>query len=461
MGRINAVMKTISLDYFRERIRNSHPRTRKALLNTVLGLFIKGGGMLISLLLVPLTIDYLSKDVYGTWLTVSSIVTMLTFFDIGIGNGLRNKLSQALSQNDITLARSYISTTYFVFGAIQMVFIIIFLLIFQFIPWQQILNTSVDNSQLQFVILLTAVAMAIKLVLDILVYVLLALQESGLAGGLALLANLLMLIGTYLLSHFAQSNLTLLAALTALSPIAITLISSILLYNTRLSIYQPTFRLANFRHAKGLLSLGYKFFIIQVSGIILFYTDNIIITQLFGPSEVTTYNVAFRYFNSINMVFAIAITPYWSAFTEAFVKNDVVWMKRTYTHLQKFWLALVPVVLLMVLVADPFYFMWVGNRVVVPHSLNVCMSFFVIVCCWNSTTTAVVNGLGKIRLQLFYALIAAMVNIPLAILFGRVLHMGSAGVVLATSISLLIGSVFGALQARKLISGNAKGIWNQ
>ncbi|MFD2571257.1 oligosaccharide flippase family protein [Spirosoma soli] len=454
-------MMSSSINYFRERIRNAHPRTRKAQLNTVLGLLIKGGGMAISLLLVPLTIDYLSTERYGTWLTISSIVTMLTFFDIGIGNGLRNKLSEAISKQDINLARSYVSTAYLIFGILQLFFIVVFLLIFRFVPWQQILNTTIDNGQLQFVVLLTAIGIAVKLVMDIVSYVLFALQESSQASFIALLSNVVILLGTYLLTHYLHGNLKYLAVVTAVSPILVIGISSVVLYKSRLSLYKPTLRMVDFKYAKSLLSLGYKFFVIQLAVIILFYTDNLIITQLFGSSEVTVYNVAFRYFNAANTLFMIAITPYWSAFTEAYAKNDTIWMKKTYYYLQKLWVGLVVGIIIMVLLSNTIYSLWVGSRVVVPIQLSICMGIFVIISCWNSVVVAVANGVGKIQFQLYYSVFSAIVNVPLAVLFGKMLGMGSAGVILASGVSLLFGSVFGGIQAYKILSGTAKGIWNK
>ena len=454
-------MKTISLDYWRERIRNTHPRTRKAQLNTLFGLIVKGGGMVISLLLVPLTIDYLSKDTYGTWLTISSIITMLTFLDIGIGNGLRNKFSEAVSNQDTALARAYVSTAYLIFGAIQLAIVLVFLIVLRYIPWQQIFNTTIGIEQLQIVVALTVVAMAFKLVLDILSYVLFALQEPSQVSLLTFLSNVLILIGTYALSHFTSGNLIYLAVVTALSPIVVLLIGGFVLYRNRLRMYRPAFHLANLKHAKGLLSLGYKFFFIQMAVIVLFYTDNLIITQLFGPAAVTTYNVAFRYFNAANTLFMIAVTPYWSAFTEASVKGDTIWMKQTYYYLQKLWVGLVAAVILMVLVSDLAYSAWVGNRVAIPMQLSICMGLFIMVTCWNNIMAAVVNGLGKVKLQLYFSAFAAIINVPLAILLGQTLGMGSAGVILATSLSLSICSVLCGLQARKLISGTARGIWNQ
>lgn len=454
-------MRTVSTDYLRERIRNAHPRTRKAQLNTLLGLIIKGAGMFISLLLVPMTIDYLSSDTYGTWLTISSVVTMLTFLDIGIGNGLRNKFSEAVSNQDTTLARIYVSTAYSVFAAIQIGIISLILFIVRYVPWQRVFNTSIDLKQLQLVILLTVVAMTVKLVLDILSYVLFALQESGRVGFITFLSNLLTLIGTYLLTKFTTGNLVYLAVVSAISPIIILLVSSLYLYRNSLYPYRPSFRLASRKYTTSLLVLGYKFFVIQLAVVVIFYTDNLIITQLFGPAEVTTYNVAFRYFNAISMIFMIAITPYWSAFTEAFFTNDTSWIARTYLYLQKLWLGLTVVIIIMIFAADTVYAAWLGNRVTVPHLLNACMGLFVAISCWNNITVAVVNGVGKIKLQLYYSLISAVVNIPLAIFFGYRLNMGSAGVILATVVSISIGSILSAMQARKLISGTANGIWNQ
>lgn len=452
-------MTASSISQFRERIRKTHPRTRKAHLNTLLGVLVKGGGVLISLLLVPLTIDYLSKDTYGTWLTISSVVTMITLFDIGIGNGLRNKLAEAVSRQDQALARAYVSTAYLIFGALQVTLIGFFGLIFRYVPWQRILNSPIDNGELQRVVLITAVAIAIKLVLDILSYVLLALQESGRVGLLNLVANVLILTGTYALTRFTTGNLVYLSALTALSPILVLLISSVVLYQSRLRTYRPALRVADFRYAKSLLSLGYKFFVIQIAVVVLFYTDNLIISQLFGPADVTVYNVAFRYFNAVTTLFTIVITPYWSAFTEASVNGDTAWMKRTYRYLQRVWLLFFVGVTAMVMVAEPVYTVWVGNRVTVPFSVSFVLGLSVVIICWNNTTVAVINGLGKVKIQLLCSLVAAFVNIPLAIYLGRELDLGSAGVMLATCLSLLPAMVTGTIQAKKLINGTARGIW--
>lgn len=388
-------MKAITFAYLHDKFRSIHPRTKKVQLNTVAGLLIKGGGMLISLLLVPLTIDYLSKETYGTWLTISSVVTMMSFLDIGIGNGLRNKFSEAVANKDTILARAYVSTSYSIFSAIQLLLITVFLCVCSFVPWSKVFNTKIDIHSLQLVIVLTVIALSIKLVLDIVSYILFALQETAKAGFITLLSNIIILLGTYILKYFTNGELTYLAAISAFTPVIVLMLSSIVLFRGELKKYRPSWQLVDLKHASSLLSIGYKFFVIQIAVIVIFYTDNLIITQLFGPAEVTVYNVAFRYFNSINTIFAIAIAPYWSAFTEAYVKGDMAWMKKTYNYLQKIWMGLFLAVVMMIIASNYIYYIWVGDRVTIPTQLNICIGLFVVISCWNNVTVAVINGLGK------------------------------------------------------------------
>ena len=47
-----------------------------------------------------MTMDYLSPEIYGIWLTVSSVIVWLNFFDVGFTLGLKNKLAEALADGD-------------------------------------------------------------------------------------------------------------------------------------------------------------------------------------------------------------------------------------------------------------------------------------------------------------------------------------------------------------------------
>ena len=86
--------------------RNSNLRN-----NILLSGAMKATGMLTSFLIVPVTLHYLDNEIYGIWMTITSILMWFSFFDVGLGNGMRNYMTQAISANDYKTARAYLSTT--------------------------------------------------------------------------------------------------------------------------------------------------------------------------------------------------------------------------------------------------------------------------------------------------------------------------------------------------------------
>ncbi len=109
-----------------------HERTVRINKHVIATFMLKGVSIIVSLLLVPLTIHYINPTQYGIWVTLSSVISWIAFFDVGLGNGLRNKLAEALAVGDEQLARKYISTTYAVLAMIMSGIYLLFLLS---IPW--------------------------------------------------------------------------------------------------------------------------------------------------------------------------------------------------------------------------------------------------------------------------------------------------------------------------------------
>lgn len=146
---------------------NYSKRTNKALFNIASSFVIKGASILLSLLLVPITLDYLNPYEYGIWLTLSSVLMWINYFDIGLGNGLRNKLSEALAVGDDNLARIYVSTSFFILFLIALSIFFIFLLSKDWIDWGAFLNIphklgEVVSHMMTFVVLCVTIAFSLK-----------------------------------------------------------------------------------------------------------------------------------------------------------------------------------------------------------------------------------------------------------------------------------------------------------
>ena len=435
-------------------------RTVNAKKNIIFLFIFNGFNFLFNLLIVRLTLDYLGKTEYGIWLTLSSILTWFNYLDFGLGNGLRNKLAEALAHDDLRSAKIYVSTTYAVFSSIILSIIIVFIIIYRFIDWLEIFKAPayLENS-LKTLVLLSVIFFLIQFVLRLLTVVINADQKTALNGFFSFSINLLTVILIYVLLKITSPSILLLGAGSTFIPVLVFVFASYIFFKKKYKAISPSIKSVKFSNLKDLLGLGLQFFIIQVAGLILFATDNMIITQLFGPSDVTVYNIAYKYFNYIPIVFYVILTPMWSAYTEAYVKDDIEWIRNTINKILKFWIFLCIVVIIMIFGANWVYNLWLDSKIKVPLLLTILMGFFAIVSNWNNIFAYFINGVGKIRLQFYYSIFVAVINIPLSIYFAKNLNMGISGVIAATCLCLSIGAIWVPIQYFKIINKKATGIW--
>ncbi|MCJ7552619.1 MAG: MATE family efflux transporter [Ignavibacteriaceae bacterium] len=437
-------------------------RSEKAKKNIILLFILNFFNFIAIMALVPVSIGYLGEVEYGIWLTLHSILMWLVNLDFGLGNGLRNKLAEAFAHKDIKLARSYVSTAYAIFSTGLLFVIIIYLIIHPFINWTVLLNAPQEYFySLNKLVLFVFVLFCIHFLLRLLSSIINADQKPAINGVISLSINGLTLLAVIGLSHFYDKSLLSYGVLAGFIPVLVFLTGSVIMFLKMYKSIAPGFKFVNLKYSSALIKLGMQFFIIQIAGLIIFTTGNIIITQLFGPASVTVYNVAYKYFYLAPMVFNVIIAPFWSAFTEAYVKQEYDWIKSMMRKLVLIWAGLSSVVVLMIIFSDLAYALWVGKEIEVPFLLSVLTGLFVIIANWNNIFVYFINGVGKVRLQFYYSIITAIVNIPLSIFLAKNLNMGISGVMLSTIICLTSGSIWAPIQYLKIINNKATGIWNK
>ncbi|WP_100208506.1 lipopolysaccharide biosynthesis protein [Flavobacterium frigoris] len=436
-------------------------RSVQAKKNILASVFIRGANIVIGLLMVSLTINYLDTVKYGIWVTLSSLIAWFSFFDIGFGNGLRNKFAEALAQNNVALARKFVSTTYFILSIIIIVLIGIFIPLSNYIDWNLILNVSqtiVSSYELKLLAIIIFSFFGLNFVFKLITTILIADQRPALAAFLTLLGNILSLAFVFFLLKSTVSSLLYLGFVISIAPVIILIISTFIFFSGTYKEYRPSYKSIDLKVIPSLFGLGIKFFIIQIAAILLYQTNNIIISQLYGPKEVTSFNIAFKYFSVLMMLFSIVISPFWSAFTEASVNNDNRWIRNIMKKLFKFWGVLVLVGLIMLFISSWIYPLWVGENVVISFWMSILVLIWTLINTWNSIFSTFLNGIGKIKLQLFIGIFSALLNIPLAIFLGK--EIGLNGIFIANIIVSLLGAFIYPIQYKKLIFNGAKGIWN-
>lgn len=451
----NSMIKFLK-DFFSK----GHQRSLEAKKHIFISLFVKGSNILITFLLVPLTISYITESQYGIWLTLSAMVYWFEFFDFGLGHGLRNRLAEALANDNTNLARAYISSAYAIISIISMGMLVFFLLLNPLLDWTKILNTSAEM-RLELSTLTTIVFsfFCLSFIMKLLFMIFKADQKPSYVGAFNLVINVIKLATIFILTLSTKGTLLYLGIVLSVAPLVVLLATNFYYFNTHYKSIAPSFKYIRKQYFQDLMNLGVQFFLIQIAVFVMFSTDNIIITQLYSPAEVVPYNIAYRYIGIVLQVFAIISLPFWSAYTEAFAKKDMDWIKNTMNKLRKIWVLFAIGGLFLVLISKQFYALWVPS-VEVPYLLSFCMWLYALIHSYGNIYVSFINGVSKIRLQLWVSIIAGIANIPLSIFFCKTVGMGTAGVIFATFTCLIFYYGIMIIQCKRLLAGTARGIWN-
>jgi O-antigen/teichoic acid export membrane protein len=436
-------------------------RSARLTKNILFSFMIKGYAMFIQFALVPITLDYLDKFQYGIWLVLSSILEWFAYFDIGVGHGLRNKLSEAIALDDLKLAKIFTSTAYALSTLIFSGFIFVFALINPFLDWGAILNVSASQSaELGEMVFFVFAFFCIRFVLSLITAVIYANQDPAIRNFMGPLGSTISLVAIILLSKYVAGSLFWISLIFSGAPLLVFLVTTLVLFNSRYKAIRPNIRFVDFSYSRKLLGLGIGFFIIQVSMLVLFSSANMVLTQLFGPEEVTVYNIAHRYFTIGVLVNSIITLPYWSSFTEAFFKKEYDWIRASIKKLNLISYLLIGGQIVLLLIADEVVKLWVGEQIKIPLIMKIMLTLYVTIQLLAVPYNIFINGVSKIRLQLYVALLSIVITIPLSVFFSKTLGIGPSGVVLAMICSTLPGGILWWVQYHKLINGKATGIWN-
>jgi O-antigen/teichoic acid export membrane protein len=452
-------MKQRLLSYFSK----GHKRSILAKKNIIFSLFIKIISMVIMFVMVSKSIDYLGKEAYGLWVLLSSVLVWTALFDFGLTNGLRNKLSESLaSVNSCSKTnKNMISATYATMFFIAVATYFFIGLIIYFVDWKAIFTVNIfTNEEIQSILMIIFFAFSLNLFLKPIHAILNALQWPSVIMMFSLIASVLSLVALYILSAIEIENkLFSYTVIISFLPVLILFIGSIFLFYGKLKRFKPNFKNIDFKLAKKVSVLGYSFFVIQFAGLVISQTDNVIIAYLFGTESVTDYSIVYRYFSLFLIGTSIVLTPFWSAFTEAYVKKEFDWIEKSIRKLLYTFTGMAFLVVVFVWYSADVYKIWINNEIDLPLSLSIAMGTFVVVYSFANIFVYFVNGTGYIKLQMYVGISMAIVNIPLSYLLAYIMGYGMTGVIIATTICAAIPGIFSYIQYNKIINGTAKGIW--
>lgn len=409
----------------------------------------KAIGMGASFLAIPLMIRYLGEEQFGVWSTLLTIISWIVFFDLGVGNGLRNKVAESLAKDQRKEAGSYISSGYTLIAVISLVLYFLVYVSAPFVPWQTVFNTlSISQDTLIRTVQIAAFFIVLNFWVGLINSLLSAVQKTSITALGQLISSVLVLLLVFILTKTTNASISYLAFIYGLAIVTANVLISVWFYCKNTDLFPVPY--LDKLHVRPLLAVGLQFFVIQLAVLVIFTTDKMLITQLFGPQYVTQYDVVFKLFSIITFAHLLIITPLWSAYTDAYHREDFVWIKDTLRRQLIYFLYLCITIVAMILVARQIIAVWIGQDLEVSRALVMTMGFFVAISMWNNVFSYLVNGIGKIKLQLYTAVVAMMLNIPLSIILVKYFDLGLYGVLLGTCLSLMLSAVALPIQVHRI-----------
>lgn len=439
-------------------INKNNKRSSLIIKNIIASFAIKGWSALVVLTMVPLTLTCLGVYKNGVWLTISSLLVWIDQMDIGLGNGLRNKLAIHIAHNETEKARSTVSSTL----AMLILIVLPLWLLLLLLIWKSNVYTLLNVDPDIIPELRTSLASAVTLVcmtfvLKFIGNIFMGLQLPAVSNFLMATGHTLALAFTALLYYSGHATFTLIVIANTLAPLLTYLLSYPYTFYIRYPYLRPSMKSVNLSSVMDLGNLGIKFFWLQLAGLIQFTTANILISQFFTPEMVTPYQIAYRYISIMMTMFTVICMPLWNATTDAYERGDMEWIKKASRKMNLMTLGIALILIAMVAVSPWVYSRWIGGLCNVPIEMTSMMAIYIFIMLASMRYSYFLNGMGALRVQL-YMTISAVVFIPLAWLASNLTHSIN-WFMMVMCLCSIPGLITNIIQFNKIINGTATGFW--
>jgi len=413
-------------------------RYRRAALTTLAQAFARGVSILTILISVPLTLRYLGAERYGMWMTISSVVMMLGFADLGLGLGLMNTVSEAHGRDDRLAAVNSVSSGFFMLSMVALIMLTGFALAYPFIPWPKIFNvrspTAIREAGPAMAVFVAC--FALNLPLGVVQRVQLGYQEGFLNSLWESAGKVLGLLGL-LLVIYLQAGLVWLVLAVAGAPVLAWLLNSLILFGFRCPWLRPRWRQASWIFAVKIFRVGIMFLFLQITVSITLNSDNLVAAQVLGPEAVAQYSVAYRMFSIALLMATMLAGPLWPAYGEALARGDNPWVKRTLMRSLVITLFIAGIPSLGFLILGHWIIrLWVGSGITVSFLLLLGLGLWTTLWAVGSALSIFFNAANILRFQVVCCSIMAVSSLAAKIFLAKII--GLPGIIWGTVIAYLI-----------------------
>lgn len=392
----------------------------------------------LSLVSLPLAVRYLGAERYGVWATVTTTAVWINLLDLGIANTLTNQISRAYAQGEKHTAARYFTNALLLTGGIAAFAAILCALLLPRLNWIRLLNVSsrVNAAEVTHTVAIACALMLLALPCNLVGKLLAGYQELHRNNYAVCLGSLAGLAGLAVGIAFRVTMPMLFLMSVGWLTFA-TLGNLIMVVGWQKPWLRPCVSLIDRLAIRELLHSGSSFFLIQVAAVVVFSSDNVIVSHYLGAAEVTPYSVTWRVAGLAAILQSLIFPALWPAFAEAYARRDLLWIRRTFAATMMGAIALNGFcVAILLFFGRSLVRLWAGPSAVPTTALLLAMGIWALINAFMSVESCLLAALNRTREQAALSIIAAALNIVLSLWLVR--HIGSLGVISGTIVSYLL-----------------------
>ena len=411
--------------------------------NSILSLVFKIGSACLSVVSAPLLLHCLGDEKYGAYATLLSIISWIYYCDLGIGNGLRNKLAESIAVKDYYSAKKYLGTAYVLISGISFVVFLITLIFFNVIEPEILLGITLNGESVSVCLIVAMFLACINFVMALVNNVLFALQKASSVNLFSCISQLIFVL-LLVIYYITGIDLVFYVAIgEGVSQLLKNIIESVYVYSKNKHLSFSILKDFDFTYTKGILSFGLQMFLVQIAALVLNATDNIVITKVLGSAAVTPYNFCYKYFNMIQTMYVALITPLLSAYTAAYTLKDIVWIRKSLKKNIILFAIFAIGTGVAALIFKPFTLVWLQKDLCFDDWLIISTLLYFVLLMFSHVFSTFLTGISCIRETTIATIIGTVVNIPASVFLAQNVGLGVTGVILGSVVSLGIGIVVG------------------
>lgn len=390
-----------------------------------------GFSIVIPLLLIPYVVNKLGQELYGIWVLLTSMVAYFNLSNLGFSTTLLKDVSFYKSNSE--KVNKIINTTFFFFVFVVALVTVIFVLIE--LNFRHLFKLSTDYVEIAkqtfFIIYFVFVFNFFSMLFDNTIF---AYNKMYLKNILLTAKILFIGISTFLVLYFGYSIFEI-----ALMNLFITILIFLIMFYfaKKLSLCKIRWRYFDLDIFKQMISPSFHYFIIGVAVIIIFYSDNLVISAFIGVAAVSSYSIAYKAVDMTEkVIFKIVdvILPKISQLNSNKEFDKILFLHNKILIISM--LIALPVYSILFFWGTDLLCLWVGAENVVMPVIMKIFVIFAFVHTWVHVSAIFVTALGIHKETSYMALFEAILNIILSIIFLH--YYGLLGVAMGTIISHLL-----------------------